>query len=442
MSSPEPSLPSLPLAGYLQQQQSEGTADSEGVFTIDLKVAKRKLAAFQLPTTESWILVLVQAAHRGGATDIKVTQLARQSIIQISGAQKWSWSALTAVLDGESTTDGALLAYAVVVRALSGDERLTSFRVKTPDGISAVWRRGAFKLEQDRIEDVLLKNQVVFEVSHLGEFPEKRSPFFELRRCAREQLVALRQALVESCFASGIPLVVDGLSIPGLHLGEPLEPHHRRVPMALLAIEDYRIPSVPFSAALDSAQEELSSQAEISASSRELDDEAVLSGLACLSVIQKTEKGWFRSKSSGLADTPAHSRLLWIQDGVVVSSQRLDVPGNLELTLVVSAAGLKTDLTGLELVRGPELLERKRTVVKLASEELLKLSQSCQEDDQDFFALSELQQGGRFSRTSWFGKWAASAQREPLVEQREALTRDLELMPQRLLKSIGIEAST
>ena len=146
----------MAIDNFLKQQRGEGSQDSSGVFTIDIKVAKRKLAAFQLPSGESWILVLVQAAHQGGAKDIKVTQSARETIVQVSGASAWAWSDLQAVLDGEPTTDGALLAYAVVVRALGANEQLTKFRVKTPDGTSAFWRDGKFRIQQDRIEDILL----------------------------------------------------------------------------------------------------------------------------------------------------------------------------------------------------------------------------------------------------------------------------------------------
>lgn len=356
------------LDEYLTQHRAEGDTDSEGVFTIDLKVAERKLGAFQLPSSESWILVLVQAAHRGGAKEIKVTQLARQSIVRISGAKAWSWSDLDAVFEGASTTDGALLAFAVVVRALKANDSLTGFRVKAPDGTSARWTDGRFLIDQDRIEDVLLKNDTVFEVDHLGEYPERRSPIFEYRRCAREQLAALQQALVHSCFASSIPLSVDGLSIPGLHLGEILPPYHQRLPLTILPAEDYRIPSIPFSASLASAQSKLGSELEFASSARSLDKAVPVSALACVSIIVKQRKRWFYQGKPRLSSDMGRSRLLWILDGVVVGSQNLSIPGCLELTLVISAAGLKTDLSGLELVQSLELEARKR----LAGEMVLK----------------------------------------------------------------------
>ena len=379
MSTPQSQNPSLDE--YLTQHRSDGSADSEGVFTIDLKVAERKLGAFQLPSSESWILVLVQAAHRGGAKEIKVTQLARQSIVRISGAQAWSWSDLDAVFEGASTTDGALLAFAVVVRALKANDSLTGFRVKAPDGTSARWTDGRFLIDQDRIEDVLLKNDTVLEVDHLGEYPERRSPIFEYRRCAREQLAALQQALVHSCFASSIPLTVDGLSIPGLHLGEVLPPYHQRLPLTILPAEDYRIPSIPFSASLASVQSKLGKESELSSSARSLDKAVPVSALACLSVIVKQRKRWFYQAKPRLSYDMGRSRLLWILDGVVVGSQSLNIPGSLELTLVISAAGLKTDLSGLELIQGPELEARKRLVGEMVRKRLRDMVPSGPEFD-------------------------------------------------------------
>ncbi len=437
MSAHTPQTLSPGIETLLQELSSEGDRDSAGVFTIDEKVAKRKLAAFQLPTAESWILVLVQAAHRGRATDIKVTQSARESVIQISGAAPWTWPQLQAVLDGEATTDGALLAYAVVVRALSVNEELTSFRVKAPDGTSALWRDGQLKLDRNRIEDVLLEEKTVFEVSHLGSFPESRSTFFEVRRSARAELAALRQALMTSCFASAVPLNVDGLEIPGIHLGDPPPPYHTRVPLALLPVGDYRIPSTPFSAALTSTKAVLLDQAAISDTSKSLDPKNSVSALACLSVVQKSEKSSFRTATPELAPGATVSRLLWVQDGVVVGSHSLRIPGNLELTLLLSAAGLKTDLTGLDLIKNQELLARRQIVVKQVGETLRELAEQSQEHDGKFFGCPPVQAVGDFpSLQSIFGRFVRGNLDPPFpVYEAEALQRDLRLLPDRLLEA-------
>ncbi len=434
----------MELENFLQQQGAEGRCDSEGAFTIDVKVAERKLAAFQLPTSQSWILVLVQAAHRGGAKHMKVTQRARESIIQISGAQPWSWSDLRSVLDGEPTTDGALLAYAVVVRALTGHEDLTRFRVKSPDGTSALWSDGRFRIEHSRIEDVLLEGKTVFEVSHLGEFPERRSVFFENRRCAREQLVALGQALVKSCFASALSLTLDGLKVPGIHLGGALPPCHKRVPLVLLPLEDYRIPSIPLSAALSSAQAELLEEASISESSRTLDSQRVLSALLCVSIVLKGRKGFLHQGRAELAENACDSRLLWIQDGVVVHSDRLDLGGGLEVRVVLSAAGLRTDLSGLKLVLSDQVKERRQMVAEMLRERLTELCRgvesSKEEHRADLFGLSRVNSRQLLWGETWLGRLATAWERGPqpqLGEDQESLERDLLLLGERLYEALA-----
>lgn len=432
----EPQEQSETLDDFLEQQGSEGSRDSVGAFTIDIKMAERKLGAFQMPTPQSWALVLVQGAHRSGARDIKVTQTLRRTTFQISGAESWTWEELQTVLDGASTTNGAVLAYAVVVRALIGNQDIIRFRVRVPDGTSALWRAEEWRVEHQRVEDLLLAEKTVFEVEFLGEFPEKRSPFFETRRCAREQLVAITQALVRSCFASAVPITVDGLKIPGLHLGHPLPPHQSRFPLALLSSEDYRIPSVAMSAALDSAQDELLEEASISDSSRELDSETAVSAVAALSLVLKREKGWLGSGKAQLCDPAGESRLVWIQDGVIVGSESLNIPGSLELTVILSAAGLQTDLSGLKLIRNAEMEERERLLRELLSARLTRLVEESQ--DGDLFALHRINEIVS-SSGSWLGRMAtlfAKSIPPELEQQAEVLEADLGQLPQRFLSAL------
>lgn len=396
---------------------------------MDAKRAERKLAAFQLPSSESWLLVLVQAAHRGGAQEIKVTQSSRQTRVVISGAAHWTWRGLEGVSKGKSTTDDALLAIAVVVRALKASEQLTSFRVKAPDGTSATWRDDAFKIERRRIEDVLWEDDAVFEVNHLGEFPKQKSYFLENRRCARKQLVALHQALNRNCFASSVPLVIDGYSVPGFHLGDNLPPFQYRVPLALLPFEDYRVPSTPMTAAMKSAQ------ADMLKNNEGLEPENALSALMCLSLTLEKPQSILGSGRPRLAESPCPSRLVWIQDGVVVGSHSLDIPGSLELTLVLSGAGLKTDLTGLELVKSKELKQRKAMIAERFEQKLVDLNKTFQEKlDQgadDIFGLTQLTDQPSSSFLSTFARFWKKNDLSALAEQKDKLRHDLNMLPKR-----------
>ncbi|MBI3927622.1 MAG: tetratricopeptide repeat protein [Armatimonadetes bacterium] len=60
------------LEFLLRQARGEGLLDSSGVFTLDPARAREKLAQFQLPSPELYILSLIAAAVAGGADRIRV----------------------------------------------------------------------------------------------------------------------------------------------------------------------------------------------------------------------------------------------------------------------------------------------------------------------------------------------------------------------------------
>jgi hypothetical protein len=360
------------LKSFLQEQTCEGAHDSQGTFTIDHKIAKRKLAAFQLASPESWILVLVQAANRGAASKLTVTQYPRQTVVAIHGARPWKWQELESVLDGQETVEGDLLAYATVVRALTGNSRLRAFVVECPDGTRASWNGQELKAMAAGIEGMLKNAPIVFEVHHVPEFSQRRSIFTEDRGTARAALVAINQALMKSCLASGVPLWCDGRKVTGIHLGKPLPPFHYRRPVAYATIVDRRIPAADFSAAME-IEPGILGGTELLADGR--GDQTRLAAVAAVTAVARNRYRRFLRSSAPLEPAPASSQLLWVNDGVVVGETSLSLPGSLGLTIVASAAGLKTDLSGLEIVKNEPFLQRRGWVnqgVVKALEDLLQ----------------------------------------------------------------------
>ena len=61
------------MDSFLKEQQNEGLPDSSGSFTIDGKMARRKLAAFQCAQPGSYLLKFVQAAVAASAPSLSVT---------------------------------------------------------------------------------------------------------------------------------------------------------------------------------------------------------------------------------------------------------------------------------------------------------------------------------------------------------------------------------
>lgn len=365
---------------FLENQSSEGAYQSSGVFTIDTKLAARKLAAFQLPSLESWVLVLVQAAHRCGAAKVTVTPLPRQTSVTFFGGATWSWDELRAVLDGESTTRPDLFSLAVAVRALTGQDGLRGFRVIAPDLSAAVWRDQKFRLDgapaQERMfTGKLFEKGAVFEVYHTGKLRQVNSffrAFFEQRGDAREEQAAILTALARDCLASAVPLWCDGRRIAGLHLGPPPPAHHHRRPLALLVLEDGRVPAANFSAAM-----------EWKASSVEGMDLSIPGWQSpaprpCAALVMVSAT-FIKERSKAIELAPGASQLLWVQDGVVVHREPIAVQGTLGVTVVASAGGLKTDLSGLVLVQDRQLDERRTWIQEKVRTGLTELAKQSHE---------------------------------------------------------------
>lgn len=57
---------------FIGERFSGGTHDSEGQFTVDLRKASDKVAAFALPSDSHYLLKVVQVAHRLRAAEIKI----------------------------------------------------------------------------------------------------------------------------------------------------------------------------------------------------------------------------------------------------------------------------------------------------------------------------------------------------------------------------------
>ena len=62
------------MDAFLQQAGNLGAFNSEGVFTLSPEQAAKKLARFQLPFEEAWLVKVAQAAVASGAEQLEVHQ--------------------------------------------------------------------------------------------------------------------------------------------------------------------------------------------------------------------------------------------------------------------------------------------------------------------------------------------------------------------------------
>lgn len=357
------------LDGALEELAAEGEKDSEGSFTIAADLAAKKLSSFQLPTPQSWILVLVQAANRAKAKQVKVRQSRSQTSVEISGVPRWEWKELVPYL-AEFNDDGSFLAsLAVAFRALGARKDGHDFEVLTSAG-STVRRTQDDWVERDPVLGHWRGFQMRVTFDHL-DAENKQLGFWERRRAASQVQSKLLFALQEEAMASPVPVIVDGRKVTNvLRQGEKKTNRlvfnnsvwEEKRPLALFPVPGDKVPGVAFPLARK--------QMIIDAKSIHTIDEARRvpspgpEGWSALAVLWLCIKhhAWSGVRESGhtqrTVEQPWVAR--WIKDGVVVSSEDLGLRSCLAMDLFLCADGLPTDLSGLQLRTSPERSSRRK----------------------------------------------------------------------------------
>ncbi len=367
------------LRETLKSFAAEGEKDSEGHFTLSSDKAARKLGAFQLPTPESWILVLIQAANRGKATEVKIRQSAAATTVEIRGLPKWEWSQLAPYLASPSVDGTFLSRLAVAFRALGSPQNKHDFEITTPAG--TLVRRGEEEwmerpvsfLEQLRGEGTVILFQ------HLDE-QARALGFWERRKEAQRVQLALLIAVKDGALASPVLVTVDGFRINNPLDGGGAVRKERRL-LALLRVSGESCPTTRFPIVEDwrsyRAQRGSSNTYQIPEASPTISGPGEeCSALAVLWVslqLQGTERNgaWRLS--------PQSWKLHWIKDGVLILGQNLKLESPIVMSIFHCADDLATDLTGLRLRQGPETEKRREELNGLVHQQFSELVRTAGE---------------------------------------------------------------
>jgi hypothetical protein len=98
-------------------------------------------------------------------------------------------------------------------------------------------------------------------------------------------------------------------------------------------------------------------------------------------------------------ETRRRSRLLWLNDGVVVQEEPLSALSTeiLQLTVLANASGLSTDLTGFSLVHNDQFRKRRDEILRAAGHALsqLQADESLFREDRDEYSHIDDQQESR-----------------------------------------------
>ncbi|MCA9793196.1 MAG: hypothetical protein KC910_15410 [Candidatus Eremiobacteraeota bacterium] len=302
------------LEKYISEQTSDGgKVESSGRFTIDFRKAREKLARFQLARPTDYLLKLMQAAVLAGCREVQVS-LQEELVIQLPG---WSKSDLEQVAEGlcnplgsdAFTPTGCLLVALNAALAQGGRGYLF---LTDADGQSKALTVDAHEM---KLEPLLTIH---------------KSPYMEIRlNLPKRDRGAELEALQTRCRYLPLPILIDGAVMP--HGGfAPYKPRRH-----LQHLEgDYVLAEWRPEAAANLL--DLPPPDSLAPLSRRLDG--------------PHSDRWLTLRAA-LEDT---AEIHLVQAGVWVDTKRVEapIPG---LQAVVSVDHLKTDLTGMQVLDGPDL---------------------------------------------------------------------------------------
>ncbi len=368
------------LQDTLESFAAEGEKDSEGQFTLSLDKALQKLGAFQLPTPESWILVLIQAANRGKATEVKIRQSATATSVEIQGLPTWEWDELTPYLASPSDDGTFLSRLGVAFRALGSSQNKHDFEITTPAG-TRVLRNGEGWVEKPPSFLERLRGEITaIRFQHFDQEAQQLSSS-DRRKAGQRVQLALLTTVREGAMASPVLVSVDGLRINNPLDGGGAVGQERRL-IALLRATGTGCPTARFPIARNWRSTNVGLRKGSSRTYRipeanlttQVQSEEC-SALAALWVALQRE-GSDKEGTWRLDSQPW--RLHWIKDGVLIHTRDLKLEGRLSMSIFLCADDLSTDLTGLRLRWSPETTKRREELNGLLHQQLSELVKTAQ----------------------------------------------------------------
>lgn len=443
------------LSEALRELSEEGTWDSRSGFTLSEEKAVEKLASFQLPTTASWILVLVQVAVRAGASRMKITQSNGSTTVAMLDVPDWSWDELRPYLSTAQDDGSFLSRLAVCLRAISGLEG-RGCEVQTSLGSKVALHDRDWVEASSGLWARFQKGRTEVNVTHL---PLHLSPYERLQRRsqARQVLAEIRKTLLEGAFAAPVPITVDGLEVNDLLQGGDSLTKPRRL-LGLLPLSSERGPrmSVVLPKRWHTSKPE-DSEAGLRFRIPEQGNRPGGRVEACsaLTVVYVALRVEGHGKHRTLRLGSERSEILWLRDGVVVRCDRLDLAGSLAVRVLVNASELETDLTGFNLRRDAQFKRRKDELVRAVHRSLTKLFETAKQGvrvDAEWHPIWTAVGGGLLMLgslaltgsgflllfTGGIGVGTiAKLQSDHLASYDKQLDLELETLPERWMQAIG-----
>ena len=347
-----------PLEVYLQQESEAGVVeDSERVFTVTREMAMKKLAAFQLPDPSYWILKVVQMAVAAGAKSIDISLLAKSTEVRVNGAFQWDLDELDqALFDPEYSSSPDLSHLTVGLRAIGfGENR--PFLVRVGDSSDCLsfnqgkLSRSEWEFQVDAPFYLAVSTMGADEIFDRFNLAGKKGPV-----PARNAEMAL--VLESKAHTCPIPLSVDGRRVDSIELNPDFGWSPTSETLAV-GFGKGNLPKIKMSSSLMQANHDEKSPAWglIQSFSRRH---------ALIYAVNLNKEKYLLNDQWAWTLTDRPSSILWVDDGVVISSTELPTPASkVGVGVFVNATGLPKDLTGFGLLQSSEQRERKREVFSI-----------------------------------------------------------------------------
>lgn len=356
------------LEKYLGEQHAAGSSESTGVFTLSPQQAIEKMAAYSLPWEYAWVLKIVQAIVAAGASSLDVYVSNTEIQFRFPGRAPWTLDEVERALLHPSAAPQRSLEHLKrgVWSCLHQHQTFIYGAIGSRVALS-LSRDGSTRpsLSPNDFNLIMLTHAHKHSAAELmlkGILPLPGSESFA-------QVGPTREQLAKYCYASPIPIRMDGERYDNL-LASTTHGYaaYGAAPVRVLAchgdlpVQNYR---VQVSTAWVSKQDDpLKIPSPLRSYFFKDVSETVTASVTCLLALLITDFQATKFES-------ARSQIHFVLDGVIVHSRELPMKRTrLSVAIYVSAEGLPTDISGLQLVQGAELDKRIRKATHIADSEL------------------------------------------------------------------------
>lgn len=373
------------LFSYLEEQAGGGLKDSQGEFTISLEQARSKLAKFSLPRPEAWGLKLVQAAVGWNMKRVSISQTRRESEIYFEPANPeilpTEHELLRALLSGQIMEGSPLAQFCLALRALVEQAKLSFLLVvnRGQELPQPLYAGSYYSRLSERARLGRTQNKgfgLTLLVRH------KKSAGFKPPIERRNSKLAfpsegfpLIEELRNYAYICPIPIEWEGVLLSGI-MDSQEHNFHWQTPLALSGVRSLERSPDRLPLPSDFEEKQFSFLTNRRRAARNYGGRREF---ACAYSLFALAPNF----PSGV-EASRYSSFHWVTDGVVVQSEDLPVETrSLALRVYANANGLQSDLTGFQLVRNQQLIDRRREILHVLSQSVLQ----WQETTEGFFRV-------------------------------------------------------